>query len=422
MNKQVEVSTEIGKLKRVIIHRPDEGISRISPKRSAELLFDDIVHLPLMQYEHDIFKNVLTAFLGVEHVLEVEDLLLTALSKNEDEKNKLIEWVVQHEELPTSTMSMLKKLPNNILQEVLITGYYEEEDFILFDPVPNFIFTRDIAVTINNHVLITKAAKEARHRENYLSRFIFGVHPFFENLRSQDKIVNLNILDNFPPSRNGEPVHIEGGDVMMIHPEFLLIGCSERTNAFSIDSLKKVLFEKKIVKHVVKVNIPKDRSFMHIDTLFTQINLHHVLAYKPLVSEGSGISVTVYSNEGEIREYYSLVSFWKSEIDPNVEFIYAGEGITPFQEREQWTDGCNLVALKPGVALAYDRNPKTEKALVKNGYTIMSANQLVTDIEKGLIKIDQIENTIITLPSSELSRARGGTHCMTCPIHRENIN
>ena len=240
MSKQVQVSSEIGKLKKVIIHRPDEGINRISPKHSAELLFDDIVHLPLMQYEHDLFKKILAAFLGPENVLEVEDLLLTALSENEIEKNKLIEWVVQHEELPASTMLILKSMSNDVLKEVLITGYFEEEDFILFNPIPNFIFTRDIAVTINNYVLITKAAKEARHRENYLSRFIFGVHPFFKNLRAEEKIINLNILEQFPPSRKGESAHIEGGDVMMIHPEFLLIGCSERTNAYGIDSLKKV--------------------------------------------------------------------------------------------------------------------------------------------------------------------------------------
>lgn len=421
MNQQLHVSSEIGQLKKVIIHRPDDGISRISPKRSAELLFDDIVHLPLMQYEHDIFRKILVSFLGEENVFEVESLLLGAITENKSEKDKLIEWVAHHEELPTTTTNLLKNLPDKKLKEVLITGYYADEDFILFDPIPNFIFTRDIAVTINDHVLITKAAKEARHRENYISRFIFGVHPFFSELRKEEKIINLNILDLFPPSRQGEPVHIEGGDVMMIHPDYLLIGCSERSNAFGIESLKKVLFDKKVVKHVVRINIPNDRSYMHIDTIFTQINLHHVIAYKPLTLEGSGVSITVFSSAGEERDYHSLSAFWRSEIDPDVQFIYAGEGITPYQEREQWTDGCNLVALKPGVALAYDRNPNTEKALVINGYKILPARDLLAGIVNGTIKTESLENTIITLPSSELSRARGGSHCMTCPIHRSTI-
>jgi len=418
MNQKIYVGNEIDPLQSVIIHRPDAGIARITPKRSSELLFDDIVHLPLMQQEHDQFKKVLQLFTGRENVHEVENLLYEALVADTTEKRKLLEWVVQHEELPVSTLDFLQALPEAELRDILITGYHAPTDHIFFDPIPNYIFTRDIAVTVGKYVVITKAAKEARHRENYLTRFLFGAHPYFQTLREQGRIINLNLLEHFPPSRQGEHVHIEGGDVMMIHPDYLLIGCSERSNPFGITSLRDILFQKDAVSQVVKVNIPKERSYMHIDTLFTQIGRHDVIAYKPLIEEGGGIAVTVYRKNGETANYNGLASFWRAELDPEVRFLFAGDGISPYQEREQWTDGCNLLALKPGVALAYDRNPRTEKALIAAGYRILSAADLLRETDTEEIR--QMENTIITIPSSELSRARGGSHCMSCPIHRMN--
>ena len=176
---KIQVSSEIGALKRVIIHRPDEGISRISPRRAEELLFDDIVHLPHMQAEHDIFTNVLRAFLGNENVLETRQLLVEALDKDTDTKEEMIEKIIDYEELPPSYSNLLTHLSNEDLADTLITGYLQRENHILFDPIPNFIFTRDIAVTVNDHILILKAAKEARFRENFLARFIFLAHPIF---------------------------------------------------------------------------------------------------------------------------------------------------------------------------------------------------------------------------------------------------
>ena len=119
---------------------------------------------------------------------------------------------------------MLDDLDNPTLTEVLITGYWKAQDHILFDPIPNFIFTRDIAVTVNDHVIITKAAKEARYRENLLTRFIFWAHPTFAQLRDEGRIINLNMIEEFPPSKRGENVSVEGGDVMIINQDYLLIG------------------------------------------------------------------------------------------------------------------------------------------------------------------------------------------------------
>ncbi len=418
-HNKIFVDSEISTLKRVIVHRPDEGIARISPRRAEELLFDDIVHLPNMQEEHDVFTAVLRAFLGDENVLETSQLLVEALASDDESKMEMIDKIIDYEELPTSYKATLATLSNDKLADVLITGSLDAVDHILFDPIPNFIFTRDIAVVVNDHIIITKAAKQARHRENFLARFIFWAHPIFRKVREEGKIINMNHVDIFPPSKKGENITIEGGDMMMIHKDYLLIGCSERTNEYTIKALRDVLFAKGVVKNVVQVDIPNDRAFMHIDTVFTQINHNHITAFKPIVIDGLASYVEVFRQDGTVTEYPTVKDFIRAEVNGRMKFIFSGDGESPYQEREQWTDGCNLVSLKPGVALTYDRNPKTEDAFKDYGYTIIHARELLQKFKSGELKPSDIKNTIITLPSNELSRARGGSHCMTCPIERE---
>ena len=418
----IKVNSEIGALKKVIVHRPDAGIARISPKRAEELLFDDIVYLPEMQKEHDIFKEILTLFIGKDGVYETVDLLVEALQDESTEKEELIEAIVEFEELPSSYGEMLTTMNAETLAKVLIEGYYEKEDIILFDPIPNFIFTRDIAVFVKDYVIITKAAKEARQRENWLTRFIIYAHPLFAEYKNNNKIINLNHVDHFPPSRKGETVSVEGGDIMMIQDNYLLIGCSERTTPHAVLSIRDFVFEHNILDHVVQVNIPSDRSCMHIDTLFTRIDHDHVVGFKPIVMDGHNSTVVVHCKSGETKNYNSIKDFFSGEIKSDIQFIMAGDGISPYQEREQWTDGCNLVSLKPGVALTYDRNPFTEKAFKKAGYTVVHALDFLKSVKAGETKVEQVEKTIITLPSNELSRARGGSHCMTCPFERDLIN
>ena len=160
----IHVASEIAPLKRVLVHRPDDGIDRIDPKSAEDLLFDDIVYLEKMREEHRVFRELLRAFVGRENVIEMEDLLLESLYVGPEQRQMLIDYIVNFEELPKRDKAFLEQLDPQALKDVLVTGYLASEDVELFDPIPNFLFTRDIAVVVNDHVIITKAAKTARFR------------------------------------------------------------------------------------------------------------------------------------------------------------------------------------------------------------------------------------------------------------------
>lgn len=401
------VHSEVARLKKVIVHRPDDGIEVITPDNALKFLYDDIVYLPLMQEEHDAFTRVLQHFLGKDNVLDTYQLLLDNIKENKDNNiKKLINYVVDLENCSDEVSELLHNLEAEDLAYALFTGIHKKTGDLILPPLPNYVFTRDIGVVINDYVLICNASKKARTRESILTRYIIYYHPEFKHFQANN---DAKIIDM---TRKCEDCTIEGGDVMLLGNKHLLVGCSERSTPEAFASLKEEVFSKNVIDNLVRIVIAKDRSSMHIDTLFTQISENEYVIYEDTLKSDI-IKITLYKKDGSKKEFSTLEDFFL-DYNPNMKFILCGNGNETFAAREQWTDGCNLVAVNNGVAISYFRNTKTALALEKAGYKTVH----VTDFLNDAPNPDTVKKTIIAISSTELSRARGGPHCMTFPIWR----
>lgn len=474
----VSVSSEVGRLRRVLVHSPDSGLGKVVPSKAQDWLFEDIVHLDtIRRKEYDFYTKILLYFLDPEKIQgrlsEIDDeknrrafykpgdkqffksdkvvelqWLLSDILTDSSIKMKLVASVCAIEACSYETQEQLHGLDPVQLAKTFISGSLKD-DQMLFAPIPNFIFTRDIGIVINNYVLLNKPAKKARTREALLAKYIFFNHPLFEEYR--DKVIELSDTHHhflLPREGDDRKVTLEGGDVMVVCRDHLLIGVSERTSAEAAHQAIKILFEKNVVKKITIIRIPKKRDYMHIDTIFTQVRrnvwiLLGTFSKKTMKHEDDDEVQRILENnkkEDKLKiiqfrkkdpgnpEYFDNLEDLLTDISKNdlectekVRFIYSGNNEFPFDAREQWTDSCNLLALKEGVVLSYDRNDKTVEAFRDNGFSVVHAEALIKDMEEGKIEAGQIENTLILMPSAELSRARGGFHCMSMPLHRDDL-
>ncbi len=470
------VTSEIGRLRALLIHSPDSGVGKVVPSKAQDWLFEDIVHLDTMRTEeYDHYVKLLMYFLdepkikgklaqidaeqtkrnfykpddigfhSSAKVIEIQSLLSDILAVQEIQ-TKLVASVCAIESCNYRLQQRLMNTDPIELAKIFISGSIDGDNMI-FSPIPNLIFSRDIGIVINKHILINKPAKKARSRETLLARYIFFNHPLFAAYR--DNILEIpETIQHFlrPGEEHDEKTTLEGGDVMVVSAEHVIIGCSERTSASGANEAIKLLFENKVVKKVTIVKIPHKRDYMHIDTIFTQVKrnvwvlLGSLAIAKAAVQELEPISwfvdkklkdkpeiVQFYSDQQQPRKFKSLEELLDdiSQHDLNctepTRFIYSGNNAFPFDAREQWTDSCNLLALKEGVVMGYDRNDKTLEAFKQNGFSAVKVKDLLQQLESGEVKADEIENTIILMPSSELSRARGGFHCMSLPVLRDEM-
>ncbi len=410
MPRQLKVTSEVKKLRKVIIHAPDDGIEIVTPGKALEFLYDDIVFLPRMREEHAVFRKLLEIFLGENNVYDTQDMLREVVLLNEEAKVRLVDAVCKLEKETDKTREKLRKLPADQLVYTLFTGILQQDDRQLFSPLPNYVFTRDIGAVINDHIIICHARKKARSRESILTRTIIQYHPLFSEMVERKRVIDL--------TQEGDDIRIEGGDIMVYDQKTLLVGCSSRTSSKAVELLAEILFKKNVVSNVIRIDIPKKRASMHIDTIFTQVSKNEYVVFAPLVLKEKKLKVYHYKKRSEEEITYPSLKDFFLEMNPQTEFILCAQGKSPYDEREQWTDGCNLLAVKEGVAIAYNRNYRTAEAFRENGYNVVDAETVISAYNKGIIKPDKMERTIISIPSTELSRARGGPHCMSFPIER----
>jgi arginine deiminase len=474
-NININVASEIGALRSLLIHSPDSGLGRVVPSKAQDWLFEDIVHLDSMRKnEYDYYIKLLLYFLDPDKikgklkdidakendrnffkpdnasfyasskVIEIQTLLAEILAQD-DIRSKLVASVCAIE---GCTYVMQQKLIDTTpveLAKIFISGSLNAAEMI-FAPIPNLIFSRDLGVVINDHILLNRPAKKARSRETLLMRYIFFNHPMFAAYR--DKIIEISETKQHflrPGEANDEKTTLEGGDVMMVSPGHLIIGCSERTSVSGANEAIKLLFEKDVVKKVTIVKIPNKRDYMHIDTVFTQVKRNVWVLLRSLSITEAGQSqheplswfadkkskdkpeIVQFRQDKKPKTFATLESLLDNISRKDLEsteptrFIYSGNDEFPFDAREQWTDSCNLLALREGVVLGYDRNDKTIGAFKQNGFKIINVKELLKKLESDEIDAQQMKDTLILMPSAELSRARGGFHCMSMPLWRESL-
>jgi arginine deiminase len=405
----LNIKSEIGELKKVLLHRPGRELENLTPKWLNQLLFDDIPWLDLAQKEHDAFADIFREN-GVE-VLYLVDLVAEALDSSSEIKERFINQFIEEASITSDTLKTLifrylnsmKKTRDMI--SVTMSGIRKDEvpnftkrtlsDYIrdypfVTDPMPNLYFTRDPFSIINNGVSISKMFSVTRSRETIYGEYIFKYHPLYGNT-------------DIPHFYNRQMVPtLEGGDILVLSEKILAVGVSERTHPAAIERLAKNLFyfNKTEYEIVLAFDIPKSRAFMHLDTVFTQVDYdkflihqelrHEIKAYEITRSSTHRNKLNVLPIEGKLDEILSKYLGRKITLIP-----CGGEDDPVASDREQWNDGANTIVIRPGEVIVYERNHITNKLLEQYG-----------------IKIHK-------MPSSELSRGRGGPRCMSMPFVRE---
>jgi len=403
------IPAEAHLLQQVIVHTPGQEMELVAPENRAELLFDDILFLGHARKEHLLMCSIFEKIIGrAEGVLEIEELLLETF-RQEEARHTFVNRLCRS--LPEQNLGAvedeLKRFSPSDLQRFALTG--ESDLPIKVQPVPNLMFTRDLAAVVHDHIIPLQAARSARVRESIIVNTVLRHHPRFAPQAG-------NIID-LP-----DGVTFEGGDLLVASPDTVLIGHSERTSFGAVMAIAYELFEQTPIEHVLAVDLPKRRSTMHLDTVFTFASPEEVIVFPPLLeTHGFGYTVHLTPADGPGRFKTDMRPNLRNALDElldrDLTYIPCGGNERLHQEREQWTDGANVFAPAPGAIVGYERNRRTFDRLQDHGYRVVTAESFLSYYDSGSFT-PGAEKVAIQLEGTELSRGRGGPRCMTLPISR----
>ena len=413
MTKGLHVPSEIGQLKKVCLHRPGEELLNLPPFELERLLFDDVPFLEVAQEEHDTFAQILRDQ-GVE-VLYLEKLVAEVFDLNPDARQEFLDQYIAEagikgKDMPKVVREKLDSIKDNLefvqktmagltkaeIEMPLVSSSTldsmvntESESDLIIDPMPNLYFTRDPFAVIGNGVNLNRMYSVTRNRETLYGKYIFKYHPDYKD-------VSLYV-------RRDAAYHTEGGDVLNINEHTLAVGISQRTQAAAIDVMAQNIFwnSDSKVDRILAFDIPNNRAMMHLDTVFTQIDVDKFTIHPAIMGTLKVYELTPGKNPGEvnIKEMVDTLEHVLEDATgvDQIKLIPCGGGDPIAAAREQWNDGSNTLAVAPGKICVYARNTVTNDVLYKEGLDLL------------------------VVPSAELSRGRGGPRCMSMPFWREDI-
>lgn len=417
-NIRISINSEVGQLENVIMHTPGIELENMTPEYAQKALYNDILNLNVAKREHSVYQNVISK---VANVFEIEDLLLEAFN-NGDNRGDFLKKIAEKEHITPDVMDYLNSLSNSDLCSAIIKGVELKKDTLTkfldndpyeIGPLHNLFFTRDISIGINNSIFISRMASNVRNREAIIMEHIFKFHP---NIAT-DVVTSPKIDKN----NNNKPISFEGGDFLIAREDILLVGTGERTTTTGIDFVLNYLKNNRQKGHIIVQELPHTpASFIHLDMVFTFINTHQCMVYKPLIMlPNRYLTIHIQYENGKvtsINEVDNIPAVLKS-LGMDLDILYCGGGKELLEEREQWHSGANFFALAPGKILGYGRNIHTIEELNKKGYEVLTADEV---INKN-INIYDYKQCVITINGAELSRGGGGCRCMTLPLTRKPL-